>query len=267
MKKRLTALLLCFLMICTSFVACDNKEEAKTGILGESDLTNVKIGVIDCSKSEAFVQKYKENGCEIIELESRVEILKAFANGEIDCAIMDENHAKQLISETPELELRGEALGEDTLTFSVLKSNKVYKIMLDKALAALKADGTVDAIVNGYLNDPDYEYEFADKLDASNGSFMISIDSSMYPYVFPAEDEYDRPDGIALALIDAMCEYLGCDYSLATITTSSLSSSLRMGFSDFAIGSYALENMAGYEDDIVETEPILTYNHVIVVKK
>lgn len=264
MNKKLTAIILCMVMVCTALFACGPKE-TKSGILGESDLENVKIGVIEGSKSETLVQKYTEKGCEIVSLSSRLDIAAAFENGDIDCAVMDENHAKQFVAENDFCEIRGESLGEDTLAFSTLQSNKVYHIMLNKALAALKEDGTIDKIVEGYLRDSEYAYEFADKLDNSNGSFVISIDPSMYPYVFPVDNEHDEPRGIELALIDAICKYLGCDYTLLTVTTASLSSSLRTGFADFSVGSYDLGNDIG--ETILETDPILTYNHVIVVKK
>lgn len=264
-KTRLTAFILaCLMLVTVCFAACGT---TPADINSEEDLKNVKIGVIDGSKSEALAQKYVENGCETVKFDSRNGIVEAFEAGEIDCTILDENLAKLLVKENDTLEIRGEALGEDTLTFSMPKSKKVYTIMLNKALAALKKDGTFDEIVNGYLSDPEYVYDFAEELDNSNGSFTISLDPGVYPYVFPADESHEIPRGIALALIDAICKYLGCDYTLLPVTSSSLASTLMMGLADFSVGSYDIPTKEAAGVEIVETDPILTYNHVIVVKK
>lgn len=266
MKKRIVAIILCLVLIIIVISGCGPKATAGTEIMSENDLKNMKVGVIAGSKSELYAQKYTENGCEIIALSSRTEISESLANGEIDCAVMDENHARQFVAHNDFCEIKSEPFGEEAIAFSMLQSNKVYQIMLNKAIAALRADGTLDAIVEGYLNDPTgYNYEFSEKLDNGNGSFSIAIDPSMYPYVFPVDETHSEPFGIELAVIDAVCRYIGCDYSLLTLTTLSLSTALRVELADFAIGSYNPQNE--YGEAIVETEPILTYGYVIVVKK
>lgn len=263
MKTRSLALFLCLIILALSLASCDTK---KAEIASVEDLKDKVIGVIEGSKSEQLVESYTENGCEIKPYSSRVEIVAAFESDEIDCAILDEYHAEAFVRDYGTYELLEDRLGEgDTFSFTTLASKKVYTIMLNKALSALRENGKLDSIVNGYLSDPEYKYEFAEELDNSNGTFTVSLDSSLYPYTYPADETHTDPRGIALAIIDAVCEHLGCDYVLLPTTTASLSSTLVLGVADFSIGSYFFPEIQGME--IVETEPILTYKHAIVIKK
>ena len=228
---------------------------------------NKKIGVVEGSKSDTYAQKYVEKGCEIIKYNSRIDMIKAFDANEIDCAVVDKNHADVLAREYDTLEVLPDVLGEDSFAFYMLESKRVYTIMLNKALAALKENGTVDEIVNGYLSDPEYEYEFASEHDTSNGTFNISLDPSMYPYVYAADEEHPMPRGIAIALVDAICEYLGCGYTFMPVTTLSLNSTLYLGTADFSIGTFTPLTAEASGMAIVESDPIMTYSHAIVVKK
>ncbi|MBQ4137681.1 MAG: transporter substrate-binding domain-containing protein, partial [Clostridia bacterium] len=221
-KLKLVSLLLCLvLMICTLASCAQTPSE----ITCEDDLISKKIGVIRGSKSDEYSRKFTENGCEIIGFKSRLDMVKAFDAGEIDCAIMDENHAKEVVRENTNLKvLESVSEQKDSFGFYMLEAKRVYTIMLNKALAELKENGKLDEIVNGYLNDPEYEYDFPESFDTSNGFFKISLDPSLYPYVYAADEDHVMPYGIAIAVIDAVCEHLGCGYELVPVTSNSLNS-------------------------------------------
>ena len=264
MKIKVVSIIVCLVLIILSLSSCNTNS---TGINSEDDLRNLKIGVIESTKSDVFANKYTQNGCEILKYSSYIGLEEALGTGEIDCAILDENHANARIKSGADIKITAQPLGQDTLTFTTVKSKKIYNIMLNKALEELVADGKVEEIVTAYLEDDDYVYKFAENVDSSNGSFTIALDPTQTPYVFSADESHDMPGGISLALIDIICERLGCSYTLLPLSGSSLASSLRMGIADFAIGSFDLENVGGDFEEIQESTPILTYNHVIVIKK
>lgn len=264
MKIKVVSIIVCLALIVLSLVSCAANN---TGIKGEDDLKNRKIGVIESTKSDVFAGKYTDSGCEIIKYPSYIGLEKALEAGEIDCAVVDENLAKTRIKQGAQIEIASEPLGQDTLTFSTVKSKRVYNVMLNKALEALSASGKIYEIVNAYLEDPNYVYDYADSAERSNGSFTVVLDPSQVPYVFAQDESREMPGGIGLALIDAICEHLGCAYTLLPLSGSSLEASLRMGIADFAMGSFDLENGEEGFEELQETMPILTYNHVIVIKK
>lgn len=265
MKIKVVSIIVCIALILVSLASCNS---SASKIKAEEDLKNKKIGVIASTKSDVFASKYTQNGCEILKYSSYIGLEKALEAGEIDCAVMDENTAKARAKQGAEIKIVEQAIGQDTLTFVTAESKRVYNVMLNKALESLTADGTIDEIINAYLEDNNYVYEYAENTDESNGSFTIVIDPAQVPYVFPSDETREKPGGINLALIDAICSSLGCGYTLLPLSGESLASSLRMGIADFAIGSFDLENtdQEGVEL-LMESTPVLTYNHVIVTKK
>ncbi len=264
MKMKIISTVLCLVLVLISLASCNF---TGSPIKSEADLVNKKIGVIEGSETGAFAEKYTENGCEILKYSSYISLEEAFAQGKIDCAILDENFAKARASVNNTLEILPGTLGEGTYSFAAVKSKKVYNVMLNKALDVLIEDGTVDNIVNGYLNDYEYEYDFAQESDGSNGSFTIAIDPGAVPYVFPADESHENPRGISIALVDALCSSLGIEYTYLTVASTSLADALRMGVADFAIGAFDFKNDVEGNEEILQSTVLLTYNHVIVVKK
>lgn len=259
MNKKIISLVLCVVMLLT-LVSC-------SGQLGKDDLKNKNIGVIRGSQSIPIAKVFsEEQGCTLTAFYNPDEFDKAFDSGTIDCAILDRNIANSFVKEYTGYTVSQDSVGEGHLTFSTLETKKIYKIMLDKALAALKEDGTLDEIVNGYLSDEAYEYELSKERDNSNGEFIIALDTEFLPYT--TDDGLNITGGLAVAVIDAVCVYLGCDYTILPITTSSMATALRTGTADFTVGSFDDQMNEYFKDTpIIESEPILTYDYAIVSKK
>ncbi len=264
MKTKIISLLLCIVLLCLSLVSCTQTAHE---ISGESDLVNLKIGVIESSTSDRVSQKYAENGCEILKYSSVNKLRAALESKEITCAIIDENIANAIIKEDNSFEIKGEPLAQDSIAFCATNDKKFYRVLFNKALAELKESGKLDEIINGYLSDPDYKYEYVTEGEANNGTITIALDSTLIPYVYPRDEKHEIPEGIYLALIDSLCASIGFKYSFATLTTSSLAGALRMGLADLAIGSFDLANPTSGTDTIEQTDPILSFNHIILVKK
>ena len=264
MKTKIISLFLVVTLLCLSLAACSQKV---TEISGEDDLKNIKIGVIEASTSDIIAQKYTETGCEILKYTSVNKLRAALSNKEIECAIIDENIANAIIREDSTFEIKGEPLAQDNITFAATKDKKFYRILFNKALTELKESGKLDEIVNGYLNNPDYKYEYLTEGEANNGTITIALDSTLIPYVYPADETREVPEGIYLALLDSLCGSIGFKCSFATLTISSLSGALRMGLADLALGSFDLDNTSQDIYAIEQTDPILSFNHVIMIKK
>ncbi len=263
-RIRVVSLLVCLVLVLTALCSCT---ASNSQIESEADLVNKSIGVIKGSKSAAFAQVYTEAGCEIIEYNSRIDMIKAFDASEIDCAVVDKNHADALAKENEGFKVLDVTADEESYAFYMLDNKRVYTIMLNKALEELRENGVLDEIIKGYLSDPGYEYDFAQEVDDSNGSFTISIDPSSYPYVYAADEVHRMPRGIAIAIVDAVCEHLGCGYTFLPVTTGSLGSTLYMGTADFSIGSFVPASYEGLGMSVIESDPIMTYTHAIVAKK
>lgn len=72
-------------------------------------------------------------------------------NGQVDCVVIDNAPAKEFIAANPGLKLLDTAYVEESYAISVGKGNTELKDAINTALEELKADGTLQAIVDKYI--------------------------------------------------------------------------------------------------------------------
>ena len=72
-------------------------------------------------------------------------------NGQVDCVVIDNAHAKEFIAANPGQKLLDTAYVEESYAIGVGKGNTELKDAINTALEELKADGTLQAIVDKYI--------------------------------------------------------------------------------------------------------------------
>ena len=72
-------------------------------------------------------------------------------NGQVDCVVIDNAPAKEFIAANPGLKLLDTAYVEESYAIGVGKANTELKDAINTALEELKADGTLQAIVDKYI--------------------------------------------------------------------------------------------------------------------
>ena len=72
-------------------------------------------------------------------------------NGQVDCVVIDNAPAKEFIAANPGLKLLHTAYVEESYAIGVGKGNTELKDAINTALEELKADGTLQAIVDKYI--------------------------------------------------------------------------------------------------------------------
>ena len=72
-------------------------------------------------------------------------------NGQVDCVVIDPAPAKEFIAANPGLKLLDTAYVEESYAIGIGKGNTELKDAINTALEELKADGTLQAIVDKYI--------------------------------------------------------------------------------------------------------------------
>ncbi len=72
-------------------------------------------------------------------------------NGQVDCVVIDNAPAKEFIAANPGLKLLDTAYVEESYAIGIGKGNTKLKDAINTALEELKADGTLQAIVDKYI--------------------------------------------------------------------------------------------------------------------
>ncbi len=87
----------------------------------------------------------------VIAFETDAAAIEALKNGQIDCVIIDNAPAKEHVKANPGLTILEGEWVEEQYAIGLPKGNAELKAAIDKALAELKADGTLDTIVAKYI--------------------------------------------------------------------------------------------------------------------
>ena len=77
--------------------------------------------------------------------------LMALVNGKIDCVIIDNEPAKAYVESNPGLKILDTSYAEEDYAIGMNKSNTALLEAVNAALEELKADGTLQAIVDKYI--------------------------------------------------------------------------------------------------------------------
>ena len=199
MKKLLIALLVLALSAGVCFAEGLN-------ISKPSDFVNYKIGTQRGTIAEGIAKnmlgdKTKE---QLTTYEKATDVVQALKVGKIQCAIMDEAPAKQFVKNDPEiLTILPEALTVEQYAIGFKQGNKELLDQVNKALAEIKADGSLEKIMLKYKEDPTAAKPEDIDLHkgAKGGKLYLGTESGFPPYDIKVGDGYTGIDIEMCALI------------------------------------------------------------------
>ncbi|MBQ7196844.1 MAG: transporter substrate-binding domain-containing protein [Synergistaceae bacterium] len=199
MKKILTAVLIMALSAGVCFA--DGLNISKPG-----DFVNYKIGTQRGTIAEGLAKnmlgdKAKE---QLTTYEKATDVVQALKVGKIECAIMDEAPAIQFHKNDPEiLTILPEPLTVEQYAIGFKQGNKELLEKVNKALAEIKADGSLEAIMLKYKEDPTAAKPEDIDLHkgAKGGKLYLGTESGFPPYDIKVGDGYTGIDIEMCALI------------------------------------------------------------------
>ena len=124
-------------------------------------------------------------GSLLITYEKYVDAIAALRQGKVRAVVMDELPAKRFLSEVEGLTLMDESLSEENYAIGFKKGNSELVSQVDKALAEIKADGTLADIFDKYLvGDPSaVKPEDIDmNKGARGGRLVVGTEAGFAPY-------------------------------------------------------------------------------------
>ena len=125
-----------------SDVTLDNMGEK---MIGEQRGTTGYIYASDTPENGGYGEDH------VIAFETDAAAIEALKNGQIDCVIIDNAPAEEHVKANPGLTILDGEWVQEEYAIGLPKGNAELKDAINKALAELKADGTLDAIVAKYI--------------------------------------------------------------------------------------------------------------------
>ena len=170
------------------------------------DFVNYKIGTQRGTIAEGIAKKMLGDKAkdQLTTYEKATDVVQSLKVGKIQCAIMDEAPANQFVKNDPEtLKILPEALTVEQYAIGFKQGNKELLDAVNKALAEIKADGSLEAIMLKYKEDPTAAKPEDIDLHkgAEGGKLYVGTESGFPPYDIKVGDGYTGIDIEMCALI------------------------------------------------------------------
>ncbi|HFI0040061.1 TPA: ABC transporter substrate-binding protein/permease [Streptococcus suis] len=218
------------------------------------DLKGKTVGVKNGTAAQAFLEENKDKyGFSIKTFDTGDLMYNSLSTGAIDAVMDDEAVIQYAIQQGQDLsiDIEGEAIG--SFGFSVKKGSQYEYLVEDfnKALAAMKEDGTYEKIMNKWLGSSTASAETTDyssrltltgdantKATPVKSSYTIVADSSFAPFEY--QDENGDYVGIDMELIKAIAEQQGFTITIQNPGFDAALNAVQAGQADAVIAGMSI---------------------------
>ncbi len=262
MKKVVAiALSMCMML---ALAACGGKAPENT-VHSIDDLPGKVIGVQLGTTGDIYASDYESEGSTIERFNKGNDAVQALVQGKVDCVIIDEQPAKAFVANTKGLTILEEPFAEEEYAICISKDNAELTAAVNEALAALKADGTLDNIVKNYIGDDTkgkFPYESPADIQYPNGTLIMATNAYFEPYEFY---NGDKVVGIDADMAKAVCDYLGYELKIEDMEFDSIISAVQSGKADMGVAGMTVTEDRLQSIDFTDT--YATAKQVIIVRQ
>ena len=260
--KKLTALLMAVCMVAT-LAACGGV--AENTVFSVDDLPGKTIGVQLGTTGDIYASDYEAEGSTIERYNKGNDAVQALKQGKIDCVIIDSQPALAFVEKNPELTILEEEFAVEEYAMCVAKENADLTAAINGALAELKADGTLDAIISNYIGDEtkgQNPYVSPEGVDRSNGTLVMATNAAFEPYEYY---EGETIVGIDADMAQAVCDKLGYELVIEDMEFDSIINAVQSGKADIGVAGMTVTEDRLQSIDF--TDSYTTATQVIIVRK
>lgn len=268
--KKTVALALAAGMV-MGFAACGSNVPANT-VFSLDDMVGKTIGVQLGTTGDTYASDYadeqKEAGVEGTKVEQYskgADAVQALKQGKIDCVMIDKQPAEAFVEKNDDLMILEEDFAEEDYAIAISKENTELKEKINGALAELKEDGTLDAILANYIGDDTKgknPYESPADVDRSNGTLTMATNAEFPPYEYHEGGEIV---GIDVDMARAVCDKLGMELKIEDMAFDAIINAVQSGKAD--IGVAGMTVTPDRLENIDFTDSYTTSQQVIIVRK
>ena len=263
--KKLVALGLVVAMV-ISMAACGAKTVENT-VFSVGDLDGKKIGVQLGTTGDIFASDYEgdDAGTSVVRYNKGNDAVMSLKQGKIDCVIIDEQPAKAFIEKNKELTILDEEFAIEEYAIAIAKENTELKEEINKALIDMKADGTLESIINNYIGDDTKgktPYESPADVDRSRGTLTMATNAYFPPYEYYEGGEVV---GIDPDMAQAIADRIGMELKIDEMEFDPIIMAVQTGKADIGVAGMTVTEERLKNIDF--TESYTTAKQVIIVRK
>lgn len=267
MKKIFAATLA--MMLVLSLAACGgsstpapSSSASAPAITSVDDLAGKKIGVQLGTTGDIYASDIE--GATIEQFNKGFEAVQSLSQGKLDAVIIDDQVAKALAADNDAVMVLDEPFTVEDYAICVSKDKPELTAAMNGAIAEIKAEGTLDAILDKYINQTEGApgYVTPEGTAYPNGTLVMATNAEFPPYEF---HEGDGIVGIDAEFAKAICDKLGYELKIEDMAFDSIIAAVQGGKADFgAAGMTVTEDRL---QNIDFTDSYCTASQVVIVKK
>lgn len=260
MKKVISVL--CAVLLMVGLASCGNNPAPNT-VFTIDDLPGKSIGVQLGTTGDTFASDYEKKGSTIERYNKGADAILALKQGQIDCVIIDEEPAKVFVAENDDLKILEEPFALEDYAIAVAKENKQLVNDINAALAEIKADGTLQKIIDNYVGDNagNSPYESPADVDRSKGTLTMATNAEFPPYEYYSEQEIV---GFDVDMAQAICDRLGYELKINNMNFDSVVLSVQTGQCDIGVAGLTVTDER--LEEVSFTDSYTTSTQVIIVR-
>ena len=245
-------------------------EASTQAIQSLEDLNGKSVGVQLGTTGDLMMSEEIENaeGLNLASVErynKAADAVQALLTNKIDAVCIDDQVAKNFVAANPdELTMLDTAYSEESYAIAVSKDNPELTEKLNGAIAELKEDGTLDAILNKYIAKEEGAtgYVSPEGTEYPNGTLVMATNAAFDPYEYIENGEIV---GIDAEFAKALCDKLGYDLEIEDMEFDSIIAAVVSGKADFGMAGMTVTPEREEQIDFTDTYCTAAQN-IIVLK-
>ena len=179
--------------------------------------------------------------------------VQALLTNKIDAVCIDDQVAKNFVAANPdELTTLDTAFAEESYAIAVSKDNPDLTEQRNGAIAELKEDGTLDAILDKYIAKVEGAegYVSPEGTEYPNGTLVMATNATFDPYEYIENGEIV---GIDAEFAKALCDKLGYDLHIEDMEFDSIIAAVNSGKADFGMAGMTVTPERQEQIDFTDT--------------
>ena len=202
------------------------------------DLQGKTVGVQLGTTGDIYMSGEVGTGLDIAAVEQynkAADAVQALLSNKIDAVCIDDQVAKKFVeANSDELAILDTAYAVEDYAICVSKDRTDLTSSLNEAIAELKDDGTLDAILDKYINKTEGAegYVTPEGTEYPNGTLIMATNASFEPYEYI---ENGAVIGIDAEFGKAICDKLGYELQIEDMEFDSIIPAVQSGKADFGM--------------------------------
>lgn len=192
-------------------------------------LKGKKVGVQQGTTGDSYAA---DLDCQVMQFSKYADAVTALEQGKVDAVILDKDPAAAFVQQKGDLATFDQQLTSDKFAIAVKKGNTELTDKFNTAIQELKDDGTLDAIMDKYINKTEGAtgYVTPEGTQYPNGKLVMATNATYPPYEYL---EGENVVGIDPEVAKAICDKLGYELEIQDMEFDAIFAAVNSGKADF----------------------------------